>query len=342
MLKPNVLMRAALVVLLCAGTAIVSHAQTFTTLVNFGWTNGANPGGVLVQGLDGDLCGTTSQGGAYTWGTVFKITTAGTLTTLYNFNLNDGAYPGAALLQATDGNFYGTTGMGGAYGYGTIFKITRQGSLTTLHNFCSQRKCIDGGEPGALLQASDGNFYGTTTKFGVNGKSTIFKITPQGKLTPLYSFCAQAHCADGLGPLGLVEAKGNFYGTTLMGGANASGTIFKMTSAGKLTTLYSFCSPVNCSDGSWPSSGLLKATNGRFYGTTRLGGANCAPNGCGTIYEISPGALTTVYSFCAQTNCSDGYGSEGGLFRTGVFTGQHSSAVRTMAGQSSESHHSEC
>jgi uncharacterized repeat protein (TIGR03803 family) len=137
MTKLNLWKCACLLFLLGASAAIASHAHTFTTLVNFGWTNGANPGGVLVQALDGDLYGTTSQGGAYTWGTVFKITSAGTLITLYNFNLNDGAYPGAALLQATDGNFYGTTGMGGAYGYGTIFKITRQGSLTTLHNFCS-------------------------------------------------------------------------------------------------------------------------------------------------------------------------------------------------------------
>ena len=116
--------------LLCAATAIASPAQTFTTLVSFDEPNGRQPRYSVVQGTDGNLYGTTQNGGAYDYGTVFKMTPTGTLTTLYSFcpqvpNCTDGADPFAGLVVGTDGNFYGTTCCGGANGgYGTIFKIT--------------------------------------------------------------------------------------------------------------------------------------------------------------------------------------------------------------------------
>src|ERR1022692_1853568 len=181
-------------------------------------------------------------------------------------------------------------------------------TLTTIHRFCSQSGCPDGAGPYAgLVQATNGDLYGTTVGGGTNSAGTIFKITPGGTLTTLYSFCPQTNCTDGGGPqAGLVQAaNGDLYGTTFFGGTNGQGTVFKITQGGTLTTLYSFCSQTNCTDGAAPFAGLVQAANGDLYGTTASGGAN---NGeYGTVFKITPGGtLTTLYSFCSQTNCADG------------------------------------
>jgi len=245
---------------------------------------------------------------------------AQTLTTLYSFcaqpDCVDGDTPFAPLVQATDGNFYGTTFEGGTYNAGTVFKVTPSGTLTTLHTFCSQPNCTDGYEPfGGLVQATDGNFYGTTEGSGVNVYGTVFRITPSGALTTLHTF--EGSPADGAVPSAtLVQAAdGSLYGTTQGGGANQNciegcGTVFKITSSGTLTTLYSFCSQANCADGGQPLAGLVQATDGSFYGTTTLGGAR----NDGTVFKItSSGTLTMLHSFCSQTNCADGNSSDTGL-----------------------------
>ena len=137
---------------------------------------------------------------------------------------------------------------------------------------------------------------------GANGGGTVFKITPSGTLTTLYNFCAQSNCATAKPPsAGLVQAtNGNFYGTTYLGGANSFGTVFKITPTGTLTTLHSF----DATDGELPEAGLVQGTDGNFYGTTYQAGP--LGNG-GTVFKITPaGTLTTLYSFCAQTNCTDG------------------------------------
>jgi uncharacterized repeat protein (TIGR03803 family) len=246
---------------------------------------------------------------------------AQTLTTLYSFcslsGCPDGADPYAGLVQATNGDLYGTTVSGGTSGTntnGTVFKITPGGTLTTLYSFCSSTNCTDGADPYAgLVQAANGNFYGTTYYGGTNHRGTVFKITQGGTLTTLYSFCSQTNCTDREGPLaGLVQAaNGDFYGTTQYAGANGGGTAFKITPGGTLTTLYSFCSQTNCTDGADPYAGLVQAANGDFYGTTYSGGAN---GNYGTVFKITPGGtLTTLYSFCSQTNCTDGAGPQAGL-----------------------------
>jgi len=243
---------------------------------------------------------------------------AQTLATLLNFDGTNGAYPYSAfLIQGTDGNLYGTTQAGGVYDQGTVFKVTAGGTPTTLYSFCSQINCTDGAEPAAgLVQATNGNFYGTTVEGGANGiYGTVFEITPAGQLATLYSFCSQPGCTDGFYPYaGLVQASNrNLYGTTLYGGASGRGTVFEITPAGQLTTLYSFCAQTNCTDGAEPFSGLVQA-GGSFYGTTEGGGAN----GRGTVFEITPaGQLTTLYSFCAQTNCTDGEFPYAGLVQAG-------------------------
>ena len=209
-------------------------------------------------------------------------------TTLVNFNGTNGMYPVGTLVQGADGNFYGTTTDGGNGGDGTVFKVTSQGVLTTLYVFCSQQSCADGQRPHAgLVQATDGNFYGTTSQGG-NGYGTIFKITPQGTLATLHSF----NFTDGDSPNGslLQGTDGNFYGTTYDGGAWGDGTVFKITQAGELTTLHSF----NITDGGYPFAGLIQAADGNFFGTTSYGG----DHGRGTVFEITPqGSMTVVHSF---------------------------------------------
>jgi uncharacterized repeat protein (TIGR03803 family) len=300
MAKLNWMMKSCGVFLLWAATAVASPAQTFTTLLNFDYTDGQAPYVGLVQGAEGNYYGTTMFGGAGEIGTVFKITPTGVLTTLHSFVGIDGTYPDAALVQGTDGELYGTVEEGGAYGGGTVFKITPGGVLTTLHNFTVS----DGYQPHAgLVQATDGQFYGTTTDGGEDGGGTIFKITQSGVLTTLYNFsgpdCAYSTAA-------LIQAPdGDFYGTTSGGGANDSctfgcGTVFKITPGGMLTTLYSFCAQSGCADGYSPDAALILASDGNFYGTTTYGAVvnnNCY-EGCGTVFKITPdGTLTTLHSF---------------------------------------------
>src|ERR1022692_170052 len=311
--------RACAVLVLCTTTAIALPAQvvTLTTLHRFcsqsGCTDGAYSYAVLVQATNGNLYGTTAQGGTNGSGTVFKITPGGTLTTLHSFcsdypSCTDGADPYAGLAQAANGDLYGTAYNGGANGYGAVFKITQGGTLTTLYSFCSQTNCTDGAGPEAgLVQAANGDLYGTTYSGGTSSAGTIFKITPSGTLTTLHSFNGE----DAGGPVaGLVQAaNGDLYGTTQGGGTNGGGTIFKITPSGTVTTLYSFCPQTNCTDGETPFAGLVQAADGDLYGTT-IDGAN----GNGTIFKITPGGtLTTLYSFCSQTNCRDGGQPNAGL-----------------------------
>jgi uncharacterized repeat protein (TIGR03803 family) len=330
MLKLGGRKRVVAVVLLCAVavTATASFAQTFNTLLDFSGADGAGPQGTLVQGTDGNLYGTTKFGGANSAGTVFKLASDGKPTTLYSFCSQtycyDGAFPAAGLVLASNGNFYGTTWGGGAINAGTIFEITPKGRLTILYNFCSGYECPDGAGPSAgLVQGSDGNFYGTTLEGGAHGFVTgaVFKISRGGTFKTLYSFCSQSHCRDGQSPIaGLVQGSdGNFYGTTYAGGANCiaqggCGTAFKITPAGKLTTLHSFCAQTNCTDGANPTGTLVQSTNGSFYGTTALGGTKnqqCS-SGCGTIFQItSAGKLATLHTF----NQTDGEWPYEGLIR---------------------------
>jgi uncharacterized repeat protein (TIGR03803 family) len=250
-----------------------------------------------------------------------------TFTTVLSFDYADGATPLGGLAQGLSGNLYGVTDYGGANGSGTIFKVTPGGTVTTLYSFCPQQSCPDGDKPSGLVQATNGNFYGTTYSGGAYGSGTVFTITPAGVLTTLYSFCANVLndvCTDGNNPIGgVIQAtNGDFYGTTLGGGAHDGGTVFKITPSGALTTLYSFCLLNLCADGAYPEAGLVQATNGNLYGTTSNGGAN---GPLGTVFEITPaGGLTTIYSFCKETNCADGdtptaamiQGSNGNLYGT--------------------------
>ncbi|MGH9364816.1 MAG: choice-of-anchor tandem repeat GloVer-containing protein, partial [Thermoanaerobaculia bacterium] len=155
---------------------INTSGSTFTTLHSFAGSDGTLPWAGLIQATDGNLYGTTLFGGASNHGTIFKIDTSGTLfATLHSFTSTDGAGPYGGLIQGTDGNLYGTTAGGGASGYGTIFKIDTSGTtFTTLHSFAGS----DGANPYAgLLQATDGNLYGTASAGGSGEGGVVFRIS---------------------------------------------------------------------------------------------------------------------------------------------------------------------
>jgi uncharacterized protein (TIGR03437 family) len=269
----------------------ITASGALTTLYSFGGSlasltaaNGANPLTTLIQATDGNFYGTTSSS-TFDGGTVFKITAGGTLTTLYSFAFGvETGYGG--LVQANDGNFYGTTFSGGVYGYGIVFKITAGGALTTLYTFAPG---ANGYHPYAgLIQAADGNLYGTTSAGGNFGRGTVFKITTGGTLTTLYSFSGP----DGESPVaGVVQGiDGNFYGTTLFGGTNEAGgtnsfgTIFELTPGGALTTLHRFSG----ADGQQPVAGLVQGADGTLYGTTLAGGTN----DLGTVFSLQLPAIS--------------------------------------------------
>ena len=310
---------------LFAAMAVESSAQ-FKMLVNFdGLSNGGNPGYMsLVQGMDGNLYGTTTAG------TVFRMTPSGAITTIHTFNFSDGSLPDAGLLLGTDGVFYGTTLLGGSStscysGCGTIFKVTRSGTLTTLHSFDSS----DGASPvAAVIQGADGDLYGTTEyggsgtcSNGGTGCGTVFKINSKGTLHTLHNF----NYADGSLPHGaLIQATdGNFYGTTMEGGANGSGTVFRLTAAGVLTTIYNFCSLANCADGEAPFAGLLQASDGDFYGTTAESGSYDCNNGgsVGTVFKLTMGGVFTVLTSDCYPEAPVIQGTDGNLYVTTAYGG---------------------
>lgn len=194
---------------------------------------------------------------------------------------------------------YGTTNKGGAApNDGTVFKVTLGGTITSLYSFASETNPQAG-----LVLANDGNFYGVTTNGGDEecnsyGCGTVFRITPKGNETILYSFCSQMNCESGAYPwtATLVQGiDGSLYGTTSGAGSNGGGTVFKITPAGALTILHSF----GFTDGASPESSLIQATDGNFYGTTAGGGdPSCQPDGCGTLFRITPdGRFTSLHSF---------------------------------------------
>jgi uncharacterized repeat protein (TIGR03803 family) len=302
-----------------SGAVLTLLKITLTNLYSFtGGLDGAGPN-ALVQATNGLFYGTTQNGGANGYGTIFQLTTNGTPATLYGFTGDgDGGYPIAGLVQGVDGHLYGTASVGGADGWGTIFNITSSGTFGALHSFLG---AADGGFPYAeLMQGVDGNVYGTALEGGVaNGWGTVFKISPNGSVSNLYSFTGGA---DGGSPEArLVQGvDGSLYGTTSEGGASSSGTVFKITTNGMLSTLYSFS---GSSDGGFPYAGVTQAADGNFYGTT----AGDGQFGDGTVFKITTnGTLTTLHSFAGG---SDGsfpsaglvQGGDGNLYGTTAYGG---------------------
>ena len=296
---------------------ISGDGSFFTNFYTFsGGTNGVGPVGALITGTDGNFYGTTFAGGVSNCGTIFQISTNGVFTSLGWLSGSNGASPIVALTQAADGSLYGAAKYGGpdtnvtqgGAGYGTIFKLSTNGTLTTPVLFAN----TNGANPAALVMGNDGNFYGTTA-WGGNvsvfklGFGTIFRLSPDGTFTNLYIFTGGA--SDG----GFIYANlmqgtdGNFYGAAFNGGAHQGGDIFRFTPDGTVTNLYSFTGLL---DGAWPYSALIQGSDGNFYGTTyKYGGASV-----GTIFQMTPnGNLTPLISFSGTSGPFLGANPQGSL-----------------------------
>jgi uncharacterized repeat protein (TIGR03803 family) len=269
---------AAAVVTFLVAIAAHSHAQTESILHSFSGGDGSNPSGGLIQASDGNFYGGTTFGGSDADGVIYQINSTGSaFQTIYSFtNGADGGQPEGQLLLGSDGYLYGAT-------VSTVFKMTTAGAITTLAE--------PGGNPTTIIQASDGNYY-FTTSLG----SGIYKITAStGEVTKLAS-------APGFGLYSLIQASdGNLYATEMGGGTGGDATIFKCTLAGVVTVLYTFPSTV------YPSSALIEGADGQLYGTV---GDNTQAT-AGQIYKVS--TTTGNYTTIATIPNSAGYQVPGTL-----------------------------
>ncbi len=260
-----------------AGTVFkVDTTGAVTVLYSFTGTggDGVTPIGVVLD-AQGNLYGSTSGGGAFGNGTVFKVDTTGAETVLYSFTGagGDGADPSGGLVLDAEGSLYGTTNFGGAYYLGTVFKVDASGHETVLYSFTYG---VDGRYPDSVVLDAQGNIYGTTFRGGTDNNGTVFKVDASGHETVLHSFGKRP---DGALPSGglVLDAQGNLYGTTGGGGEiycgqgyDGCGTVFKMDTSGNETLLYSFS--YCCGVGKFPRGGVVLDAQGNLYGTTLNGG----------------------------------------------------------------------
>jgi uncharacterized repeat protein (TIGR03803 family) len=225
------------------GGALAAPVETVLHSFAGGPSDGAVPQAGLIADSSGNLYGTTREGGS--GGVVFKLSPSGTYTVFYSFTGgSNGGAPFARLLADSSGNLYGTTYAGGRSNAGVVFKLSASGTYTVLYSFCSLPGCRDGNQPDAgLIADSSGNLYGTTIAGGGSGNGTVFKLSPAGTETVLYSFTGGR---DGGGPGGLIaDSSGNLYGAA--GGGSGTGcegspcgVVFKLSPSGTYTVLYAF------------------------------------------------------------------------------------------------------
>ncbi|MGC4028946.1 MAG: hypothetical protein QM696_08750 [Steroidobacteraceae bacterium] len=287
--------------LLPAVAAAQSEGANVMTLVNLGTSTVTdkpiNGRGELLLANDGNFYITSYGGGANSGGAVARIAPDGTLTTLHSFaSGSEGAQSYARLVQASDGNLYGTTYLGGDDGAGTVFRVSLSGDFATLHAFGKGKRDPKLPYTG-LVQAGDGNLYGTTLRGGAADRGTVFRISLSGTVDIIHEFAD----SEGESPEGtlVVGPDGNLYGTTMTGGENERGTIYRITLGGDLTTLYSFPAGPSSLDGGVaindvganPRAGLMLGSDGNFYGTAYQGGTS----GYGTVFRMTPAGNVVAF-----------------------------------------------
>lgn len=286
-----------------SSVALPASAQTFAVVKAFGTgTDVQSPRGTLAQGQDGILYGTTLKGGSTGDGAAFALTLGGDESIVAGFASGaTGTTCNTGLNLGRDGSFYGTcSGETTPFENGTVFSVAPHGNIKTLHTFNGTDGKIP--EPGRPMQSLNGDFYGMTESGGANGHGTAYMIAADGQLTTLHDF-GGAGGGDGSDPSGALTlaSDGNFYGTTLNGGALGGGTVFKMTPAGALTILHSFPN-TGKKEGRQPTGGVVQGNDGKFYGVTFGGGAEDR----GTVYVLKQdGSAKTVHSFSAAENLAN-------------------------------------
>jgi uncharacterized repeat protein (TIGR03803 family) len=254
---------------------------------------GGTPGdGILPQArvvLDsaGNLYGTTGNGGANTFGTIFKVDAAGNYSVLHSFTGTDGAYPSAGMMLDTAGNLYGTTFDGGANNIGAVFKLDTAGNLTVLHSFTGGH---DGMKPICdLIRDAAGNFYGTTAQGGDLGFGTVFRMDPAGNITTLHTF----NNTDGFDAAGglLMDSAGTLYGTTFQGGTAGQGVVFKLTVPAQLNN---FTAQVIVSRGLRSTAAVGKFSSASVDPPTQAVSFSVAGTQSFSV-AFAPGAFTKVF-----------------------------------------------
>jgi uncharacterized repeat protein (TIGR03803 family) len=277
-----------------------------TVLHDFGSPgDGYGPRGAPLETAEGVFYGTTSFGGAFGGGTVYKLAVGRAYSVVHSFE-GEGEGPAAGLIEGRDGNLYGTTLSEGGIEGGTVFGLSPDGEFWVLHVFDPFDNVDGAGPAAALLQASDGNLYGTTCcGYGITTEGIVFRLTLSGDYTIVHVFTAGY--AEPRAPL-IQAVDGNLYGTTPFGGQDC-GTVYRMTLDGVFATVHIFLSGV---EGCGPSSGLLEAGDGYLYGTTSFGGDWQACDrqfGCGTVYRMTlDGAVTVVHDFDERKGDTPGAG----------------------------------
>jgi len=339
--------RTALAAALIAGLAALApaggaSAYTYKVIHDFcskrNCGDGADPQAPVTVGPDGALVGTTADGQFGSGiGTVFRLSFAQLhdkwryqrLHTFCKNGCSDGAGPLAPLIIDTAGNLYGTTQTGGS-SCGTIFEVSapirgHKPQFTVLYTFAAGSNCPGGGQvrnrlayagqSSGLLYDGTSPLFSTSASGGVGNAGNVFMLTPgtPWTYTALYNFCSQARCADGQDPSAGVtlDANGNIFGVTGIGGIKNGGTAFELQSPGwTYKKLYDFCQDTRrCADGTGPGGELVFDAAGNLFGTTTRGGA--AHKGCcGTIYKLTPQGTgwseSVLYNFCSRPNCLDG------------------------------------
>ncbi|HUO28928.1 MAG TPA: choice-of-anchor tandem repeat GloVer-containing protein [Bryobacteraceae bacterium] len=301
--------RLASISFICIAAAS-AYAQTAAEKVlhTFGnFPKGTNPYSTLTRDASGNLYGTTYQGGAANLGVVYKLGAAG-YQRLYNFQGGaDGAEPYAGVTLDTAGNLYGTTYYGGTSSAGVVYKIDTSGQETVLYTFTGG---ADGGNPYAgVILDSAGNMYGTTYNGGAFASGAVYKVSPSGQETVLYSFTG---ATDGSNPYAgvIMDPEGNLYGTTKYGGHQPGiwgyGVVYTLSPAGQETVLYTF--PGGETGGADPYGGVIRDSAGNLYGATFSG----------MIYELSPsGEMTVLYqSFTSNIESGLVRDAKGNLYGT--------------------------
>jgi len=267
----------------------ISAAGDFNIIKSFSFSaDGAGPRGHLTLAKDGNFYGITRGGGSNGAGTIFKLTPDGVYTVIHNMNkATEGGDSYGSLTEGKDGNLYGAAYDGGTYGYGTVFKVTKSGTLTVLKHL---NQAVDGGYPYSdLIQATDGNFYGTCYNGGSFGYGTIFKISGSTfNVVKNFSYSVDGGYIYG----GVMQnTDGNLYGITAAGGSTGAGTIYKLTLAGAFSVIHTMNA---ATEGNNSTSVFVKGSDNNLYALCNSGGTNNQ----GTAFNVSTsGGLTVLANF---------------------------------------------